>query len=99
MLDIERGTASGQLTGRLPVNLPGLSVTVGEMIDGLRRVAGNDVADRVTVERDPAIEAIVASWPERFDNARAAAIGLHPDDSIDAVIEQYVSDHRADILA
>lgn len=93
MLDIERGTAPGQLTGRLPVNLPGLSVTVREMIDGLRRVAGDDVADRVTVERDPAVEAIVASWPERFDNTRAEALGLYADDSIDAVIEQYVADH------
>ncbi|GAB3311504.1 NAD-dependent epimerase/dehydratase family protein [Epidermidibacterium keratini] len=95
MLEAERGTASGQLTGRLPVNLPGLSVTVADMIDGLRRVAGDAVADLVSVQRDPAIEAIVADWPPRFDNTRAAALGLQPDASIDSVIEQYLADHHS----
>ncbi|MGB8383562.1 MAG: D-erythronate dehydrogenase [Dermatophilaceae bacterium] len=89
----ERGSGAGQLNGRIPVNLPALTVSVGEMLDALRRVAGDAVTDRVTLDTDPAIEAIVASWPARFDGARAASLGLQPDSDIDSVIRQYLDDH------
>ncbi|WP_406480808.1 hypothetical protein [Streptomyces sp. NBC_01615] len=49
------------LHGRLPVNLPALTVSVAEMLATLRQVAGEAVARLVTVTPDPAIEAIVAS--------------------------------------
>lgn len=91
--EAERGSGAGQLNGRIPVILPALTVSVGEMLDSLRRVAGNAVADRVTLENDPAIEAIVASWPARFDGARVASLGLQPDPDIDSVIRQYLDDH------
>lgn len=91
--EAERGDGPGRLSGRIPVNLPALTVTVGEMLAALRRVAGDAVADRVRMTHDPQIAAIVGSWPSRFDNARAAELGLTPDEDIDAVIRQYVADH------
>ena len=36
--------------------LPGMTVTVREMVAGLREVAGDRVAERLTFERDPFIE-------------------------------------------
>lgn len=83
------------LRGRLPVNLPALTVTVGEMLQALRDVAGPDVADLVRPEPDPAVEAIVASWPARFDNARARGLGLEPDADVAAVIRQYLAEAQA----
>ncbi|MEU6119291.1 D-erythronate dehydrogenase [Streptomyces sp. NPDC047117] len=91
--EAERGTGPGRLDGRLPVNLPALTVTVGEMLDTLRRVAGDAVADLVTVAPDRDVEAIVGSWPARFDNTRAAALGLAPDPSFESVVRDYVRDH------
>ncbi|MEI2775598.1 MAG: D-erythronate dehydrogenase [Tetrasphaera sp.] len=91
--EVERGDGPGQLSGRLPVNLPALTVTVGEMVDALRAVAGDAVADRVIHSPDPAIEAIVRSWPARFDNARARALGLEPDLDVADVIRHYLDDH------
>ncbi|MFD4482151.1 D-erythronate dehydrogenase [Streptomyces sp. NPDC058471] len=88
-----RGSGPGQLEGGLPVNLPALTVTVAEMLDTLRRVAGDAVADRVTLSPDPAVEAIVGSWPAAFDNARATALGLRPDASFESVVRAYVEDH------
>lgn len=88
-----RGTGPGRLTGRIPVNLPALTVSVGDILQSLRRIAGDAVADRVRPEPDPRTEDIVRSWPARFDNARAAALGLAPDPDIDSVIEQYLQDH------
>ncbi|MGV1010352.1 MAG: D-erythronate dehydrogenase [Dermatophilaceae bacterium] len=91
--EVSRGLGSGELSGRLPVNLPALTVRVHDMLAALRRVAGDAVAARVRIQPDPAIEAIVASWPARFDSARVAALGLTPDPDIDSVIQQYLDEH------
>jgi D-erythronate 2-dehydrogenase len=90
---VERGDDRGKLSGRIAVNLPALTVTVGEMLDTLRQIAGNAVADLVSVEPDPAVEAIVGSWPSRFDNSRAAALGLTADASFANVVAQYRDDN------
>jgi nucleoside-diphosphate-sugar epimerase len=89
----ERGDGPGELGGRIAVNLPALTVTVAEMLDTLRRIAGDAVADLVTIQPDPAIEAIVGSWPARFDNTRAAVLGLTGDVSFADVVEQYRDDN------
>ncbi|MFH8774443.1 D-erythronate dehydrogenase [Streptomyces sp. NPDC085866] len=91
--EAERGVGPGRLVGQVPVNLPALTVTVAEMLATLRQVAGDAVADLVTVNPDPAIEAIVASWPAAFDNRRAAALGLEPDPNFLSIVEDYLADH------
>lgn len=85
--------AEAEPTGRLPVNLPALTVSVGEMVAALRDIAGPRVAALVRQAPDPAIEAIVASWPARFDGARARSLGLEPDPDIGSIIRQYAADH------
>ncbi|WP_327699796.1 D-erythronate dehydrogenase [Streptomyces sp. NBC_00459] len=95
--EAERGT--GGLEGGLPVNFPALTITVAEMLDTLRRVAGDAVADLVTVAPDPAVEAIVGSWPVVLDNARATALGLRPDDSFESIVRAYIEDHPEAIAA
>ncbi|TQJ86887.1 D-erythronate dehydrogenase [Streptomyces sp. SLBN-31] len=92
LAEADRGTAPGQLTGALPVNLPALSVSVAEILSTLRRVSGDAVADLVTIAPDPAIETIVASWPAAVDPARAAALGLHPDPDFETVLRDYIND-------
>ncbi|MFJ3638202.1 D-erythronate dehydrogenase [Streptomyces sp. NPDC090108] len=91
--ELERGGAPGLLDGLIPVNLPALTVTVAEMLDTLRRVAGDTAADLVTVAPAPAVEAIVGSWPARFDNARAAALGLAADPDFESVVRDYIAAH------
>jgi D-erythronate 2-dehydrogenase len=91
--EASRGDADGQLSGRLPVNLPALTVTVAQMLQALARIAGDRVAARVRMRPDPDIERIVASWPARFDSSRAAALGIAPDPDVRSVIGQYIHDH------
>ncbi|MDX3694675.1 NAD-dependent epimerase/dehydratase family protein [Streptomyces europaeiscabiei] len=91
--EAERGAGGGRLEGALPVNLPALTVSVAEMLATLRQVAGDAVADLVTVRPDPAVEAIVGSWPSAFDSTRAAALGLAPDPSFVSVVRDYLADH------
>jgi nucleoside-diphosphate-sugar epimerase len=79
------------LGGRTAINLPALTVTVREMLQALEAVAGEEAVRLVTVAPDPAIARIVGGWPARFDSPRAAALGLKPDASYRAIIEQYVA--------
>jgi nucleoside-diphosphate-sugar epimerase len=80
---------------RRALNLPGLSVSVGEMIAALERAGGKAAADLIRHERDPAVEAIVGSWPAAWDNRRAEGLGLRPDDDFDAIVKAYVEDDLA----
>jgi D-erythronate 2-dehydrogenase len=72
-----------------PVNLPGVSVTVGEMVEALARIAGPDVAALVRFEHDPEIQRIASGWPGAWDTSRATALGLHGDADVDEIIRSY----------
>ena len=78
--------------GRLAMNLAGLNVTVGEMLQALEQVAGKAVRERVRFERDERIAGIVANWPTGAGPGRAAALGLQPDSSFADIIRQYIAD-------
>ena len=68
------------------VNLPGISVSIADMAAALKVVGGDEVAARLTYQRDEVIERIVSSWPAEVTSARAAAIGFADDKAfIDAV--------------
>lgn len=77
------------------VNLPGLSVSVGEMIAALEDVAGSDVTARISYAPDPAIERIVKSWPGAWDTARSEALGLTADVDFASIIRAYMDDVNA----
>ncbi len=81
--------AGADLGANRTINLPGLSVTVGEMIETLGRIAGSEAVDRIYFARDEAVERIVNSWPGRFDTARAVALGFQGDGDFDAIIHNY----------
>jgi nucleoside-diphosphate-sugar epimerase len=73
------GLAQAEIGADTTLTLPGLSVSVGTMIDTLTRIAGPQVAARIKPAPDPAIEAIVASWPGQILTPRAQALGFEPD--------------------
>lgn len=72
------------------LNVPGITVSVAEALDALRRAAGDAAAARVRFERDPAIERIVLSWPARFRTPRAERLGFRADADIDAIIRAHM---------
>ncbi|CNG87130.1 D-erythronate dehydrogenase [Yersinia kristensenii] len=81
--------ASQLKSGRV-INLPGLSVRVQQMIDALRRIAGNEVADLINVQQDPLIEKIVNSWPGNFDARYAKSLGFSSDKDFDSIIHDFI---------
>jgi nucleoside-diphosphate-sugar epimerase len=72
------------------LNLPGMSITVGEMVAALERVAGPDVVARILWEPDPRIEKMVATWPGKLDASRARTLGFPSDDNFDEIIRRYI---------
>lgn len=75
---------------RRALTLPGISVTVGEMIEALERVAGPERAALIRYEHDELVNRLVTGWPRNFDAARAAALGFRADKSIDDIIRLHI---------
>jgi nucleoside-diphosphate-sugar epimerase len=74
------------------VALPGMTVTVEEMLTALAKVAGEGVAARVRFEPDPFIEKIVYGWATRFTTERAEVMGFRADQRFENVIEAFIED-------
>ena len=77
---------------RRSINMPGLCASVGEQIEALRRIAGNDAVKLIRREPDPTITAMVASWPRRIDAATAEELGFTAERSFDEIIRAHVED-------
>jgi nucleoside-diphosphate-sugar epimerase len=78
--------------GRTALNLPGLNVTVQQMLDALEAVAGPKVRALVQPQRDERVAGIVANWPRAATAARAARLGLLPEVRFEDIIRQYIAD-------
>ena len=74
------------------LNLPGITTSVKEMVDALRKIAGDKVADLVEWKPDARVQAIVKTWPARFSTARATQLGFVADQSIEGIISDYISE-------
>jgi nucleoside-diphosphate-sugar epimerase len=74
------------------LTLPGIEVSIGDMVDGLGRVGGKGPVSRIRWEPDAHIQKIVAGWPYRFDPARAKTLGFAADRSIDEIVQAHIDD-------
>lgn len=83
------------LNGETTITLPGISVTVAEMLSALSEVAGPEVAARVKPRPDPAVEAIVASWPGEIRTPRALALGFRPDPDFAELVRLHIARMQA----
>ena len=75
--------------------MPGLAITVGEMVAALGEVAGPEAVARIRREPDQTIRGIVAGWPRNFDAARAAEFGFTADASFQDIIRAHIRDTAA----
>jgi nucleoside-diphosphate-sugar epimerase len=78
---------------RRNLSMPGLSVTVGEQIAALERVAGKSVVARIRRVPDPVIMGIVSGWPRDFVTDRARALGFTTaEQTFDDIIRIHIED-------
>ena len=74
------------------LSMPGLTATVSEEIEALRRVAGEKAVKLIRHEPDETIARMVAGWPQNFDASRAVALGFEAENSFDEIIRAHVED-------
>jgi D-erythronate 2-dehydrogenase len=81
-----------RLGDRRSLTMPGVSATVADELEALRRVAGEDAVRRVHHEPDQAIARIVAGWPRAFEARHARALGFAAEADFDEIVRVYVED-------
>ena len=77
---------------RRNLTMPGISVTVGEQIESLRKLAGDVVVKRIVREPDQKIMEMVAGWPRNFDATRAEKLGFQAEQSFDDIVRVHIED-------
>lgn len=93
------GLTREQLGPRINLAMPGVSCTVGEQIDALRRVAGDKVAARIRREPDQLVQRIVAGWAEKLDAKRARDLGFKAEATFDDIIRGHIEDELGGKIA
>ena len=90
---IHAAEIDGETVGpRRNLTMPGLAITVGEMIEALERLAGAKTAGLIERKSDDVISGIVANWPRNFVATRAESLGFASEKSFDDIIRAHVED-------
>jgi nucleoside-diphosphate-sugar epimerase len=77
---------------RRNLSMPGLSATIGEMIQSLARCAGLERVKLIRREPDPTIMRIVDGWARDLDASRARALGFEAETNFDEIIRAHIED-------
>ena len=83
---------TSRLGWRRTVSAPGLSATVGEEIEALRRIAGDKAVKLIREEPNETIIRIVDGWARNFDTKRALSLGFVAEASMDQIIRAHIED-------
>jgi len=87
---------TAEIGPRRTLSMPGLSATVGEQIEALRRVGGEAAVRLIRHEPDPQIMEMVGNWAAALDASRAERLGFVAETSFDEIIRVHLEDelHR-----
>jgi len=86
------GLDRAKLGPRINLNMPGVTCTVAEQIESLKRIAGEKVAARIRRQPDELITRIVDGWPHRFDPQRAIELGFRVEKDFDEIIRTHIEE-------
>ncbi|KAL8713494.1 MAG: hypothetical protein Q9220_002356 [cf. Caloplaca sp. 1 TL-2023] len=75
------------------VNLPGITVSIRDMLGALKTIGGQKALDLVEEKRDAATEKIVESWPSTYDTSRAKQLGFSEDGPLEQTLREYLEDY------
>ncbi len=86
------GLSAERLGVHESLDMPGVSATIAQMIEALERVVGREAAALIRHKKDPAIAAMIDTWPKAFDPQRAVELGFEAESDFDAIIRAYLED-------
>ena len=79
------------------INLPGITVSVQEMIDCLELVTHKGITDLISYEPDAFLQSIVLTWPPHFDTKKADALGFTADKNTTEIITNYIQEEHIQV--
>ena len=96
---IRAAMLDGQQVGpRRTLSMPGVSATMGEQIEALRRVAGEQAVRLIRREPDESIMRIVETWAPALEATRALRLGFAAENSFDEIIRVHIDDELGGTL-
>jgi len=72
--------------------MPGKVASIGEMIECMRRVAGDEPVNRIVWEKDQRIIDIVSGWRPLINPQKALKLGLTTDDTFEDNVRYFLED-------
>ncbi|KAI1657947.1 NAD(P)-binding protein [Daldinia decipiens] len=72
------------------INVPGISVSIQELMDALAKYGGEDKLKYLKEETDPDLERILRSWAPELDTTTPLKLGLTKDESAETLVKQYI---------
>jgi D-erythronate 2-dehydrogenase len=96
---IRAAMLDGQQVGpRRTLSMPGVSATVREQIEALRRIAGEQAVRLIRREPDQSIMRIVETWAPALEATRALRLGFAAENSFDEIIRVHIDDELGGTL-
>ncbi|MDQ1425163.1 MAG: D-erythronate 2-dehydrogenase [Acidimicrobiaceae bacterium] len=90
---LRAATIDSELIGpRRTLSMPGLSATVGEQIEALRRAAGEQAVKLIRHQPDSTIMKMIDGWAPALDASRAQRLGFAAETSFDEIIRVHLED-------
>jgi nucleoside-diphosphate-sugar epimerase len=83
---------TASLGPRRSMTMPGVSATVGEEIEALRKAAGDHAVALIKRVEDPFVARIVQGWAGRYDAELAGGMGFRAERNFDEIIKVYQED-------
>lgn len=69
--------------------MPGIGVTVQDMMNSLAKVGGEDKLALLSEKEDPPMKKILYSWPAVFDNEKGLKLGFERDGCFDDIVRDF----------
>ncbi|KQT83034.1 D-erythronate dehydrogenase [Aurantimonas sp. Leaf443] len=83
---------TGPVGPRRNLAMPGLSATVGEEIEALRRIVGEKAVKLIRREPDETIARIVSGWAPDVSADRARVLGFKAETTFDEIVRAHLED-------
>lgn len=80
------------LNGRRALNMPSVTCSIGDQINALRKIAGDEVVKLIEEVPDPFVHDIVSTWPTGFEATRARELGFKSESSFEEILQVYIED-------